>query len=232
MLSIIITLNQTKPKPAREVQKYLLNFYVFILNSGLTLCFLLSPGTESTDTQMPQGGCASSISDLAGGKELWKSHKKAFCVTLHREFNPPEKWWVRCSLQEKLPPKSERAAEGQPGWYYTFPAGKLRFWMRLFPEKGGWALGVSKETGGLRKTISIDCFPEFWILGCWCMLWSMTCFQPAERRGRKSITCMRPTLLQLVKPSQSLFSSFDSSLVGSPLRFALPFEVRLSLLTS
>lgn len=75
MLSIIITLNQTKPKPAREVQKYLLNFYVFILNSGLTLNFLLSPGTENADTPMPQGGCASSISDLAGDKALWNTRK-------------------------------------------------------------------------------------------------------------------------------------------------------------
>jgi len=127
VLSIIITLNQTKPKLSREVKKYLLKFYVFILNSGLTLHFLLSPGTESADTPMPQGGCASSISDLAGDKELWKSHKKAFCVTLHRQLNPPEKRRVRRLLQEKPLLKSERAAEGQPGWYYTCPT-ELKFW--------------------------------------------------------------------------------------------------------
>lgn len=143
MLSIIITLNQTKPKPAREVQKYLLNFYVFILNSGLTLRFLLSPGTESADTPMPQGGRASSISDLAGDKALWKSHKKAFCVTLHRRLNPPEKRWVRCSLQEKPPLKSEHAAEGQPGWYYTFPAG-AEILEVVLSRTGRWHYGFQK----------------------------------------------------------------------------------------
>lgn len=157
MLSIIITLNQTKPKPALEVQKYLLNFYVFILNSGLTLRFLLSPGTETADTCMPQGGCASRISHLAGGEELWKSYKKASCVTLHRELNPPEKRWVKRLLQ--------RYAEGQPEWYYTFLEEKLRFLMKLFPEQG-----LSKEPGGLRNTSAINCFSECWVLESRCKL--------------------------------------------------------------
>lgn len=49
--------------------------------------------------------------------------KKAFCETLRTQLNPPGKWWVRRSLQEKPLLKAEQAAGGQPGWYYTFPAG-------------------------------------------------------------------------------------------------------------
>lgn len=146
MLSIIITLNQTKPQPVWEVQKYLLNFYVFILRSGLTLCFLLSPGTESADTPMPQGGCASSISELAGDEVLWKSHRKAFwgfCETLCTQLNPPGKWWVKCLLQEKLLLKAEQGAGEQPGWYYTFPAGAEI--LKIDPSRpGSWCKGFQQ----------------------------------------------------------------------------------------
>lgn len=39
-------------------------------------------------------------------------------VSLHRQFNPPEKRW----LEEKPPLKSEHAAGGHLGWSYTFLA--------------------------------------------------------------------------------------------------------------
>lgn len=60
MLSIIIIiLNQTKPKAALEVQKYLLKFYVFILNLSLPALPVVSWD--------------------------WKSHKKYFGLGLEQE---------------------------------------------------------------------------------------------------------------------------------------------------
>lgn len=49
--------------------------------------------------------------------------KKAFYEILCAQLNPPGKWRARRSLQEKPLLKAEQAAGGQPGWYYTFPAG-------------------------------------------------------------------------------------------------------------
>lgn len=144
MLSIIITLNQTKPKPAREVQKYLLNFYVFILHSGFKLC--VSCCLLGLKVQILPCHKVAVLAVFLTWLETRSSGNltRKPSVSVHRQLNPPEKQWVRHWLEEKPLLKSEHAAGGQLGSSYTSLA-EAEILEVALSRTGRGALGFEKS---------------------------------------------------------------------------------------